>query len=359
MRAWDGSPLRYKVLKNEMNASPARGSNAPHHWSSRGLAACALLPVSGLFAGLSALRRGLYRAGWLRREGVAVPVVVVGNIAVGGSGKTPVVAWLVEALVDAGFRPGIVSRGYGGTESGPALVSSAADPARFGDEPVLLARMTGRPLAIGRDRPAAARALLARHPECDVIVADDGLQHYRLARDVEIVVVDEAVLGNRWLLPAGPLRESVARLARADVVIAHGELSAQVRNAVGRTPLFSMKLTGDVLESIDGTQRRPLADFRGQRVHAVAGIGRPQRFFDRLGEGGLDVVEHAFPDHHVYIPEDLAFAPGEPKILTAKDAVKCAAFAPPETWVLPVRATIDAAASQCIVEKLAHGSPPA
>src|SRR5690554_4551069 len=235
----------------------------------------------------------------------------------------------------------------------------AADPARFGDEPVLLARMTGRPLAIGRDRPAAARALLARHPECDVIVADDGLQHYRLARDVEIVVVDEAVLGNRWLLPAGPLRESVARLARADVVIAHGELSAQVRNAVGRTPLFSMKLTGDVLESIDGTQRRPLADFRGQRVHAVAGIGRPQRFFDRLGEGGLDVVEHAFPDHHVYIPEDLAFAPGEPKILTAKDAVKCAAFAPPETWVLPVRATIDAAASQCIVEKLAHGSPPA
>lgn len=342
-----------------MNSPTGRGSEAPRHWSSRGAAACALLPVSGLFAGLSALRRGLYRIGWLRREAVGVPVVVVGNIAVGGSGKTPVVAWLVEALVDAGFHPGIVSRGYGGNEPGPALVSSTADPAHFGDEPVLLARMTGRPLAIGRDRPAAARKLLAWHPECDVIIADDGLQHYRLARDLEIVVVDDAVLGNRWLLPAGPLRERVARLARADLVIAHGELSARVRTAIGGAPVFNMELTGDVLESIDGTQHRPLADFCGRRVHAVAGIGRPKRFFDRLSDAGLDMVPHAFPDHHAYVPQDLAFAPGEPKILTAKDAVKCAAFAPPETWVLPVRATIDAAASQYIVEKLAHGSPSA
>ena len=295
----------------------------------------------------------------LRPQRVGVPVVVVGNIAVGGSGKTPVVAWLVEALREAGFSPGIVSRGHGGDARDIALVPPDGDAARYGDEPVLLARLTQCPVAVGRDRPAAARALLAAHPACDVIVSDDGLQHYRLARDLEVIVVDEVQLGNRWRLPAGPLREGLSRLAEADMVIAHGALSPAVRASVGDVPCHAMRLEGDLLMSIDGASSRPLAAFAGQRVHAVAGIGRPERFFQQLAAAGLEVVPHAFPDHHPFVASDLAFAPGEPKILTAKDAVKCAAFAPPATWILPVRASIDAAASQRIVEKLSHGIPPA
>jgi len=253
-----------------------------------------------------------------------------------------------------------VARGAGGRVEGVAWVRAEGDPARYGDEPVLLARLTGCPLAVGRDRPAAARALLDAHPDVNVVIADDGLQHYALARDVEIVVVDEQVLGNGWRLPAGPLREGVARLAEADLVIAHGDLSPRLRAAAGGVQIVPMRLSGDVLERIDGGERRPLSDFAGRRVHAVAGIGRPQRFFDQLAAAGLDVVPHAFPDHHAYAPSDLAFG-GDvaPRIVTAKDAVKCAAFAPADTWVLPVRASIDAAASQRIVEKLTHGTPAA
>lgn len=328
----------------------------PVHWRGRGVLAHALLPFSLLFAALAAARRAWQRP---RAERLPVPMVVIGNLAVGGSGKTPVAAWLVEQLRAAGRSPGIVSRGYGGRVDGVALVPPDGDPARFGDEPVLLARVAACPVAVGRDRPAAARALLAAHPQCDVLIADDGLQHYRLARDAEIVVVDEVQLGNRWRLPAGPLREGLSRLAEADLILAHGPLSARVLAAAGEVPVFEMRLEGESLERIDGGERRPLADFAGTRVHGVAGIGRPQRFFDQLARGGLQVVPHPFPDHHAFTPADLAFAPGEPKILTAKDAVKCAAFAPPDTWVLPVVARIDAAASQRIVEKLTHGSPPA
>jgi tetraacyldisaccharide 4'-kinase len=335
-------------------------ARSPAHWNRRGGAALLLLPLSLIFMLLAAVRRAMYRAGVLRVERLPVPVIVVGNIAVGGSGKTPVVAWLAEGLRAAGFRPGIVSRGYGGSvESVAVLPAEGADAVRFGDEPVLLGRLTGCPLAVGRDRPAAARALLAVHPEVDVLLSDDGLQHYALARDIEVIVVDEQVMGNRWRLPAGPLREGVGRLAQADLVIAHGELSAAVRAAAGRAPVAQMQLQGEVLERLDGSERRPLASFTGQRVHAVAGIGRPQRFFDQLAAAGLEVVPHAFPDHHAYVAEDLMFEEAAPKVLTAKDAVKCAAFAPPDTWVLPVVASIDAAASQCIVEKLTHGTPPA
>lgn len=334
-------------------------ARAPAHWSRRGVLAIVLLPLSLIFMLLAALRRGLYRAGVLRVQRLPVPVIVVGNIAVGGSGKTPVVAWLVDALREAGFRPGIVSRGYGGSVESVAVVPSDGDAALFGDEPVLLARLTGCPLAIGRDRPAAGRALLEAHPEVDVLISDDGLQHYALMRDIEIVVVDEQVMGNGWRLPAGPLREGVARLAEVDLVIAHGALSAALRAATGAVPVVSMHLEGGMLERIDGSERRPLADFAGQRVHAVAGIGRPQRFFEQLAAAGLEVIEHAFPDHHPYAPEDLHFEDAAPKVLTAKDAVKCAAFAPADTWVLPVRASIDATASQRIVEKLKHGIAPA
>lgn len=331
-------------------------AQAPAFWQQQKGLARALLPVSLLFGVAAASRRTLFRAGWLESVRLPVPVIVVGNIAVGGSGKTPVVEWLVSVLRVAGWSPGIVSRGYGGTADGAALVVAGSDPAQCGDEPVLLARLTGCPVAIGRDRPAAAHALLAAHPECDVIVADDGLQHYRLARDIEIAVVDEATLGNRRLLPAGPLREPSSRLATVDLVIAHGSLSADLRAAAGAVPVVGMELAGSSFRALrDPHESRPVSFFCGRRVHALAGIGRPQRFFDQLRAMGLDVVEHPFPDHHRYTAADLDFGAGEAKLMTSKDAVKCAPFAPDNAWEFPVQATIGSGAAERILEKLDNG----
>lgn len=332
----------------------------PGHWRKRGLLAWLLLPLAGVFAAVAALRRWVYRRGLLRASWLPVPVVVVGNIAVGGSGKTPVVLWLVEVLRRAGYFPGIVSRGYGGRVDGVALVPGDGDPARYGDEPVLLAQQAGCPVAVGADRPTAALHLLAAHPECNVLVSDDGLQHYRLGRRVEVVVVDDAVLGNRWRLPAGPLREGLGRLDEADLVIAHGALGPDVRAAAGSVAVAAMTLEGQEFVSlVDPGQRCRAADFRGGRVHGVAGIGRPERFFRQLESLGLEVVPHSFPDHHPFTAADLHFAPGEAKILTAKDGVKCAPFATPEVWVFPVQARIGGDAERIILEKLRHGPPTA
>jgi tetraacyldisaccharide 4'-kinase len=335
-------------------------SHPPAFWKHRGLAALTLLPLGGLFAAVAWLRRQLYRHGVLELERSDVPVIVIGNIAVGGSGKTPVVAWLVARLRAAGYRPGVVSRGYGAAQTGVAEVGPDAAPAQFGDEPVLLARLCGCPVFIGADRPAAARALRAAHPECDVLISDDGMQHYRLGRDIEIAVVDEAVLGNRLPLPAGPLRETTGRLAAVDLVIAHGTLSPGLRRVIGSVPVVPMWLAGEEFVALDGSGRRGAAgDFAGRPVHAVAGIGRPERFFRQLEDLGLEVHRHPFPDHHPFSREDLAFAPGEAKILTAKDGVKCAPFATPEMWVFPVQAVIGAQAEHLILEKLQHGPPTA
>ncbi len=285
-----------------------------------------------------------------------VPVIVVGNIAVGGSGKTPVVDWLAAELLAAGFSPGIVSRGHGGRIEGVAEVPADGEAAVFGDEPVLLARLTGRPLVVGRDRPAAVRELLRRHPGCDVVIADDGMQHYRLGRDLEIAVVDEATLGNGFVLPAGPLREPLGRLAEVDLIIAHGPLSAALRAQLAGVPVFAMRLQGGMLRALrDPARERPAADFRGRRVHAVAGIGRPQRFFDQLAALGMTVVPHPFPDHHRFRPADLAFGDDAPILMTAKDAVKCAPFAPEDCWEFPVRAQIGSGAAERILEKLKNG----
>lgn len=332
----------------------------PRHWHQRGLLAWALAPLALLFLGVAALRRRAYRLGWLRVEVLPVPVVVVGNIAVGGSGKTPVVLWLVDVLRRAGFHPGIISRGYGGQVAGVALVPAGGDPAQFGDEPVLLANMARCPVAVGADRPAAGRLLLATYPECDVLVSDDGLQHYRLGRSLELVVVDQAVLGNRQPLPAGPLREGLGRLGQADLVIAHGPLAPDVVAAAGHTPRAPMELVGtEFLSLAEPSRHCPPEAFAGRPVHGVAGIGRPERFFQQLEKMGLAVIPHPFPDHHPFTPDDLAFAPGEAKILTTKDGVKCAPFATPEMWVFPVTAQISGNAEQIIVEKLRHGSPTA
>ncbi|NMG02452.1 tetraacyldisaccharide 4'-kinase [Azoarcus taiwanensis] len=327
---------------------------APRFWRSRSPAALALLPLTAVFAGVAAMRRALFRLGALARVRLPVPVIVVGNIAVGGSGKTPLVQWLVVQLRDAGYKPGIVSRGYGSAAKGVRKVGPDSTPGEVGDEPLLLARTCGCPVAVGADRPAAAALLVSAG--CDVIVSDDGLQHYRMHRDVEIVVVDKETLGNRLLLPSGPLREPVSRLATADLLIVHGELDAHLARRCGAVPVKRMRLVGDTLVPLGGAGgAKPLEAMRGCRVHAFAGIGRPSRFFAQLQRAGLEVVPHAFPDHHRFVPEDFAVAGAEPKILTAKDAVKCEPFGLSDTWVLPVSAEIEAGATERILEKLKHG----
>ncbi|MCL2589369.1 MAG: tetraacyldisaccharide 4'-kinase [Betaproteobacteria bacterium] len=337
--------------------------STPVFWRKRSWRAASLLPAAVFFRGLAALRCGLYRHGILHREQLPVPVIVVGNVAAGGSGKTPVVLWLIEELRRAGWHPGIVSRGYGGqaVASGvPHLVvanpGSSPSSDFYGDEPVMLAQQAGCPVAVGRDRPAVARTLLAAHPECDVIVSDDGLQHYRLARTVEIAVVDEAALGNCWPLPSGPLREPPARLAKADLILVHGGLSPRLRLQMGTVPIATMRLVGERFRSLVKPDKWCSVEaFAGKKVHALAGIGQPQRFFDQLAAMGLDVIPHPFPDHHRYCAADLDFAPGEIKLMTSKDAVKCVFFAPPDAWELPVRAVIDAGAIAPVLEKLDDG----
>jgi tetraacyldisaccharide 4'-kinase len=327
---------------------------APRFWQTRSPAAFSLLPLTAVFACAVALRRLLFRFGALTRVRLPVPVIVVGNIAVGGSGKTPVVQWLVARLRETGYTPGVVSRGYGGKMEGVQRVGSDSAPNDVGDEPLLLARSCGCPVAVGVDRPAAAALLVA--DGCDVIISDDGLQHYRLHRDIEVIVVDAETLGNRFLLPSGPLREPLSRLATADLVIAHGELDAPLADSCGKVPVKRMRLVGEVLQPIGGSGRaRPVREMAGRRVHAFAGIGRPSRFFSQLRAAGLEVVPHAFPDHHHFVAGDFDVAGAEPKIMTAKDAVKCEPFGLADAWVLPVAAEIEAGAVERILERLKHG----
>jgi len=333
--------------------------SAPGFWQHRGAAAWSLLPLSLLFGFLAGARRRLFALGLKKAERLPVPVVVVGNIAVGGSGKTPIALWLVAELRARGRQPGIVSRGYGGTVEGVAEVPVGGDPARFGDEPVLMAATAACPVFVGRDRPAAGRALLAAHPDVDVLIADDGLQHYRLARDVEVVVVDEATLGNRLRLPAGPLREGVGRLAEASVVLAHGGLSPALAAAASPTPRFDFHLAGKAFERVGNRAERCLpADLKGRRIHAMAGIGRPERFFTQLEAMGLAIERRPFADHHAFTAADVAVPDGDVLLMTEKDAVKCAPFAPADSWVWPVRAQLAPGAAELIVEKI-DGSPTA
>lgn len=313
-----------------------------HYWYHDNAVSRLLAPLSWVFCALATLRRIAYRRGWRRATRVGVPIVVVGNITVGGSGKTPVVVWLVDYLQRCGKRVGVVSRGYGGkAQTWPLPVTADSEPALVGDEPVLIARRTGVPMAVGPDRVAAAVDLLARY-ELDVIVADDGLQHYRLARDVEVAVVDgRRGLGNGRCLPAGPLRERPSRLAEVDVVLTNG----------GNGP-DAIQLTGSTLVNLKDGRREALAIFEGRRVHAVAAIGDPQRFFDSLRLAGLEVVEHPFPDHYPFVVADIAFDDGLPVVMTEKDAVKCAGFARDHHWYLPVEARVPEAVGRRILERI-------
>lgn len=303
-----------------------------------------LWPLSLLFRGVVALRRVAYRLGIFAGWRAPVPVIVIGNITVGGTGKTPLTLWLAQYLKQHGYHPGIVSRGYGVSARGMVReVTLASSAAEVGDEPLLLARRADCPVWVGKRRPAAAAALLVAHPECDVLICDDGLQHYALGRDVEIALVGRGGFGNCMLLPAGPLREPVNRLAETDIVVASS--GAEIPGA------HVMRLSGANFRNVRNPQLSiSAADFSGQRLHAVAGIAHPQRFFDSLATLGLSFAPHAFPDHHPYRPEDLQFADAQAVVMTEKDAVKCLSFAQPHWWYLEVDAGVDAALGERILQ---------
>jgi tetraacyldisaccharide 4'-kinase len=318
------------------------------HWQHLTMVSIALLPLSGLFCVLAWLRRAGYRTGLLRKVRVAVPVVVVGNLSVGGTGKTPVVIWLARSLRASGYTPGVISRGYGGSGQ-LCAVDDKSSPQLAGDEPVLIARLARCPVWVGRDRAAAAARLLACNPEVNVVISDDGLQHYRLERDCELAVISARQrFGNGLLLPAGPLRESPNRLRSVDAVIVNGEGLAQMPPNG-----YRMQLEGHEFHNLVNAQRfASPRDFDGMRLHAVAGIGDPERFFLHLRGLGLSFEAHAFPDHHAFSPADLAFPGCDAVLMTQKDAIKCAAIARENWWALPVAAHIDGALLDLVKRKI-------
>jgi len=318
---------------------------AARHWYRLSPVSVLLFPISLVFRLLVALRRLLFRAGALPSVRLHVPVIVVGNLTVGGTGKTPLILALAEALRRKGLHPGILSRGYGGTDAGPRAVSAGEDAAQVGDEPLVLAERSGCPVWIGADRAAAARALLAAHARCDVILCDDGLQHYRLQRDFEIAVEDERGFGNGLLLPAGPLREPAGR--RVDATVVNG--------AEPKPGAFRMRLTPAGLYRVDA-DAAPLmqSELSGKKLHAVAGIGNPERFFAGLSRMGLAFSAHAFPDHHAFRAADLEFADCDFVLMTEKDAVKCRDFGRRDLIAVRVGAEIDPSLTELILERI-HG----
>jgi tetraacyldisaccharide 4'-kinase len=326
-------------------------------WYGRPLWLWLLWPLEWLYRAVVAARRSAYRRGWLASWRAPVPVLVVGNIAVGGTGKTPVVIALCQALRSAGWRPGIISRGYGAQPPQfPYAVDVAASAAEAGDEPLLLARRSGCPVVIAPDRAAAARELLRLHA-CDIVICDDGLQHYALARDIELAVIDGGRgLGNRHCLPVGPLREPPARLATVDAILINGDAgdpASRRREHGAREHRFFLQPTA--LVQLAGGQRVAVADWPEQRrrVHAVAGIGNPDRFFTTLRGLGFQVAAHPKPDHHRFVAADFQFDAELPIVMTEKDAVKCVDLDDPRLWYLAVDAVLPDSLLAAIAVKLA------
>jgi tetraacyldisaccharide 4'-kinase len=313
-----------------------------------------LQPLSLLFGWIIAARRWAYRRGLFSSSHPGVPVIVVGNISVGGTGKTPLVLWLVQQLQAEGLRAGVVSRGHGARhlQRSPRLVNASDTASEVGDEALLLARRAECPVCVGVDRAAAARALVIEG--CQVIVADDGLQHYALRRDMEIAVVDATRgIGNGALLPAGPLREAPRRLAEVDAVVLNGELSRPLARTVAAAEKFhSATLQPRQFVRLDTGEGASLPAWRGRAVHAVAGIGNPGRFFATLGSLGLVPQEHAFADHHRFRPADLAFGDDRDIVMTEKDAVKCAAFASDRMWYLSVAIHFEKSGATHLMERV-------
>jgi tetraacyldisaccharide 4'-kinase len=328
---------------------PTASEFAARHWYRLSPLSVLLAPLSLIFRAAVALRRLLFRLGVLASASAGIPVIVVGNLTVGGTGKTPLVLALAAALRSKGFKPGILSRGYGGASASPRAVASGDDAEQAGDEPLLLAERSGCPVWIGADRVAAARALRAAHPECDIVLCDDGLQHYRLRRDFEIAVEDDRGAGNGLMLPAGPLREPADR-----------RVDARVINGAARSAgAFAMRLAAAGFYRVGEEQSRvAVQELSGKRLHAVAGIGNPERFFAELSRMGLAFVAHAFPDHHAFRAGDLEFSDCDLVLMTEKDAVKCRRFGRRDLVALRVEAEVDPALTELILKRI-HGHAPA
>lgn len=307
------------------------------------------IPLSLLFRVIVALRRSLYRLGALRARRMPVPVVVVGNITAGGTGKSPLTIALVELLGERNLRCGIVSRGYGGAPGRvPLLVTADSDVAHAGDEALMMAHRTGMPVCVHPRRALATERLLAENTP-DVVICDDGLQHYALARDVEIAVVDAGRgLGNGRMLPAGPLREPAARLNDVDHVVLNGD--GELHDLPVR--LARMRLEPRALVNVGSGERREADALNAERCVAVAGIGNPQRFFASLSQLGYSAECRAFPDHHSFTADDLAFSGERPVLMTEKDAVKCRAFARSNWWYLEVGAVLDREFAESFVQRV-------
>lgn len=341
---------------------------AARHWYRRSAVSISLWPASLAFGAAVRLRRLCYGAGWLRPVRLPVPVIVVGNLTVGGTGKTPLALWLAQFLKREGANPGILGRGYRGAGGPPRAVAAGDDPAQTGDEALLLARRSACPVWVGIDRVLAGRMLLRANPRCDVLICDDGLQHYRLARDLEIAVADERGYGNGLLLPAGPLREPASRPCDAFVINCKPASGGRDAFATSRAPgsdptrpggRYRMELLPAGFHAVGDPEREvPLAELRAKRLHAIAGIGDPGRFFATLRTLGLDPVTHAFADHHVYSSAELTFTDCDVVLMTEKDAVKCARFGRTDLVALRVDARLDAAFTEFIRERL-HGFAPA
>jgi tetraacyldisaccharide 4'-kinase len=310
------------------------------YWWDRNGIAFLLLPLSWLFCLVVVVRKIAYRLGIIQSTRLPVPVIVVGNISVGGTGKTPLVIWIARYLKSKGYKPGIISRGYGGQASSwPQQVREGSDPVTVGDEAILIANHTGCPMCVGPDRAEAGRALV-ENTDCDIVISDDGMQHYGLQRDIEIAVIDgERGLGNGFCLPAGPLRERPKRLAEVDMVVANGP--------TGRRQ-FRMQLRQiKAINLADSELEKPLSDFVGKEpVHVVAGIGNPERFFSQLENAGIRIIRHPFPDHHLFSSDDIPSDDGRPVLMTEKDAVKCCRFAESRHWLIRIEAVLE--------EKFAH-----
>jgi tetraacyldisaccharide 4'-kinase len=311
-------------------------------WSKRGRLPILCWPLSKLFGLILNFRFGLLVLGYKSQTQLPVPVIVVGNIYVGGTGKTPMVIWLVEQLRLAGWTPGVISRGYGAHVNNIIEVTVASLATEVGDEPLLIAQRTGCPMMVGRQRVASAQQLLARHPKVDVIVSDDGLQHYALGRDVEILMFDQRGIGNGWLLPAGPLRESVKR--RRDFTVLNSANKVHV-HGIG-DEVVSMHLRADELMNLQHSElRQSLIELRGKKILAAAGIGNPQRFFDTLTAHGLEFKSMPLADHFAFSADLFQHVDAEIILITEKDAVKCRQIAglkdDPRIWLLPVSAELD------------------
>ncbi|MDP1977041.1 tetraacyldisaccharide 4'-kinase [Undibacterium sp.] len=326
-------------------------------WQKRGLLACLLWPVSKLFQLIITFRFGLFVMGYKAQTQMPVPVVVVGNIFIGGTGKTPLVIWLVQQLQHAGWHPAVISRGYGVQADSVILLDAASLPQQVGDEPVLIAARAQCPVAVGRDRVAVARCVLAANPEVDVIIADDGLQHYALGRNVELVLFDQRGAGNGWLLPAGPLREPVGR--RRDFTICN--LAGQEVAFPASLPADTVRMhlqAGQAYRLNDDRQQRSLFEFQGQSLLAAAGIGNPQRFFTMLATQGLQCQTLVFPDHHPFDAQSFKGVDVDCILITEKDAVKCrqipALLDDARIWVVPVEAQLDAAFAASMIQMISE-----